>query len=67
MYEKKLLPFIDKISNLEGLSAERIKNRIYKQSYGDYHQILFQLYAIKLDTRQNVKRKLIIKKYNKTI
>ena len=59
MYEKNCFHFIDKISNLEGLSlTERIKNRIYKQSYGDYRQILFQLYAIKLDTRQNVKRKV---------
>ena len=43
--KKNCLHFIDKISSKEGLKiSEKDKNRIYKQTYGDYRQILFQLY-----------------------
>jgi DNA polymerase III delta prime subunit len=56
--KKNCLHFIDKISSKEGLKiSEKDKNRIYKQTYGDYRQILFQLYNVKLD---NIQRQMIV-------
>ena len=58
--KKNSLLFINKICKAENINiTDSIKFRVYKQSFGDYRQILFQLYGIKLDL--SVKKMKIVK------